>query len=214
MFLKIDMRKGIFITFEGIDGSGKTSLSQLVFDRLIELNCKGIHTFEPTDTFLGNSIRDIILLSEEKLNPYQQVFLFTADRISHFLWIQQKLHEFEFVICDRFIHSTLAYQGIDEKIRESIYTIHNLCLKDYEPDIVFLLDIEPEISLQRIQQSEKDNFEKVEFLTGVRARYLEIADAFPKTFIKLDGNLPINKLLEIVLEELRKRFGFFNGGKE
>jgi dTMP kinase len=214
MFLKTNMKKGVFITFEGIDGSGKSSLSKHVFDCLIEKTCKGVHTFEPTESFLGNSLREIILFSKEKLSPYQQVLLFIADRISHLEWIHQQLNVGQFVICDRYIYSTLAYQGIDEKIRQSIYTIHDLCLNDYYPDIVFLIDIDPVISLNRIQNSKKDNFEKVEFLKNVRSRYLDLANTNSKSFVILDGVLPLEVLTEMVLESLFQRFTFLDrGGK-
>ena len=208
MSFKDMMKKGWFITFEGIDGSGKSCLSKKIFERLTEQNIKGCHTFEPTDSFLGNSLREIVLYSKEKLSPYQQVLLFTADRISHLDWIHQQLDNCQFVICDRFIHSTLAYQGIDEKLCQSIYTIHDLCLKDYCPDIVFLIDIDPIISLNRIKDNKKDNFEKVEFLQCVRRRYLHMAQANPKIFITLDGTLPLEKLSELVLDKLFQRFIF------
>ena len=201
------MKKGIFITFEGIDGSGKTSLSKLVFEKLVSKGITGVHTFEPTDSFIGKAIREIILFSDEKLSVSQQILLFTTDRISHCAWIQQKLLDFQFVICDRFIHSTLAYQGIDEKKVQSIYTIHDLFLKKFEPDIVFLIDIQPEISLQRIGKEKTDNFEKVEFLSEVRIRYLNMAKANPDKFIILDGVSPLDELLDIVLDFLSSRFG-------
>lgn len=197
----------MFITFEGIDGSGKSSLSKLVFDKLLDMGIKGVHTFEPTDSFIGKSIREIVLFSNEKLSISQQILLFSADRISHCSWIKKKQLEYQFVICDRFIHSTLAYQGIDEKMVQSIYTIHDLFLKKMEPDIVFLIDIQPEISLQRIGKEKTDNFEKVEFLSEVRIRYLNMAKANPDKFIILDGVSPLDELLDIVLELLSSRFG-------
>lgn len=206
--------KHLLITFEGIDGSGKSCLSKLVFDRLNLLNIHGVHTFEPTDTSLGNKIRDIVLFSEEKVTLYQQILLFVADRIAHLSWIHDQLETKQFVICDRFIHSTLAYQGIDEKVCQSIYTIHNLCLKDYTPDIVFLIDIDPKISLGRIQENKKDNFEKVEFLNQVRHRYLKLADKEPEIFVVLDGTISLENLLEKVLTTLYRKFTFFGKGEK
>jgi dTMP kinase len=206
------MKKNCLIAFEGIDGSGKSCLSKQVFEQLTKRGNRGVHTFEPTDSFLGNKIREIVLYSKEKLSTYQQILLFTSDRISHFDWINQMLETYQFVICDRYIHSTYAYQGIDENVRQSIYTIHNLCLKDYLPDIVFLIDIDPEISLGRIQENKKDNFEKVEFLKDVRSRYLTIAKEDSKTFVTLDGLLSLEELTDFVLDTLFKRFVFL--GKE
>lgn len=222
MCLPADMNKKLLITFEGIDGSGKSSLSKCVFDRLSDMGVKGSHTCEPTQSFLGKSIREIVLFSKEKLTPCQQVLLFTADRIAHMEWIQHEFKKVDFVICDRFIHSTLAYQGIDEKVRETIYTIHDLCLKDFYPDVVFLIDIDPVVSLNRIkknnldklQKKEKDRFEKVEFLAKVRTRYLDLANSQADSFEILDGTLPLEKLTEVVLDSLFTRFAFLKkGGK-
>jgi dTMP kinase len=204
--------KNLLITFEGIDGSGKSCLSKLVFERLTSLNISGIHTFEPTDTFLGNKIREIVLFSEEKVTLYQQILLFVADRISHQSWMHHQLETKQFIICDRFIHSTLAYQGIDENVCQTIYTIHDLCLKDYSPDVVFLIDIDPIISLGRIQENKKDNFEKIEFLNQVRSRYLRLAEKEPEVFIVLDGTIPLENLLEMVLTTLFRKFTFFSKG--
>ena len=208
------MKKKLLITFEGIDGSGKSTLSKNVYDLLVAMNLKGVHTFEPTDSNLGQSIRDIILFSKEKLTPYQQALLFTADRISHLNWIHQQLKTHQFVICDRFIHSTLAYQGIDEKIQQSIYTIHDLCLKDYIPDVVYLIDIDPLVSLSRIQKNKKDNFEKVEFLEKVRSRYISLAQESSESFVILDGTLPIDILTGMVLDSLLQRFAFLKKGEK
>jgi dTMP kinase len=220
MFFNENMKKGTFITFEGIDGSGKSTLSRLVFDQLLSLNLTGVHTFEPTDSSLGNSLRDIILYSKENLSPLQQALLFTADRISHFDWIHKNLLDKQFVICDRFIHSTLAYQGVDEKTCQSINTIHDLCLVDFKPDIVFLLDIDPLFSLTRMQENkldklqkkEKDNFEKVEFLKEVRSRYLSIAHSNTDSFVILDGSKPLDLLTKQVIERVRGRFVYAQRG--
>lgn len=200
------MRRNLFITFEGIDGSGKSSLSKLVYQALLERGIEGVHTCEPTDSFLGKSIREIVLHSQEKLSSSQQTLLFTADRISHVDWMKKQLETKRFVICDRYVHSTLAYQGVDVKTFETVYTIHELYLKDFNPDVVFLLDIDPIISLSRLEDDKRDNFEKVEFLRDVRKRYLKMAKEETDVFIVLDGNLPINQLKMSVLDTLLDRF--------
>lgn len=195
----------MLITFEGIDGSGKSSLSKLVFTSLLQLGKKGLHTSEPTSSYLGSTVREIVLHSTEKLSPIQQALLFIADRISHVSWMKEQIKANEFIICDRYIHSTLAYQGIDEKTFQTVYTIHQLCLKDFKPDIVFLLDIDPIVSLSRLENDKKDNFEKVEFLQKVRLRYLKLAKEEPDTIFVLDGTLPLDQLEELVRHVLLEK---------
>lgn len=204
------MNQSLFLTFEGIDGSGKSSLANQLADYFFQCNFPAVFTYEPTDSYLGKAIRDIVLYSKETISENQQILLFLADRTGHVLWIKEQMKLHKTVICDRFIHSTLAYQGKDKKTMKSINTIYRILNGSFFPDITFLIDIDPRIALKRIDDSKKDNFEKVEFLDEVRKRYLELARNSPKKFVVLDGTFTPVKLIQIIIATLKKRFNLLD----
>lgn len=188
-----DMKK--FVTFEGIDGSGKSTVSKKVYDRLISDGYDVILTFEPTDTWLGKVVNRCI---DEHCDPLIITFTFIADRIEHVKKIRQGLKDGKIVLCDRYVDSTFAYQGaqLKRKVKNPIKWLKSLH-KEFivEPDLTLLFVLDSGEALRRIQNRAKlISFEKKEFLSVVQDNYLKLAKN--KRFITLDANKKIDELTE------------------
>jgi len=173
------MSKGLFISFEGGEGAGKTTLINLLYEKLTDLNYQVINTFEPGGTQISDKIRDILLFSDN-ISPYCELGLFLASRAEHVAKvIKPAIDEGKIVLCDRFSDSTIAYQGVarglgKKKIQELCQTFSD----SLNPDLTFYLDIDPMLGLQRQKGIEKDRIEseKIDFHKTVRKAFLELAD--------------------------------------
>ncbi|MEM2899477.1 MAG: dTMP kinase [Thermoplasmata archaeon] len=172
------MGKGLFITFEGIDGSGKSTAARLVAERLSS-SYKVWSTCEPTKTWLGNVVRKS---HDEPVSPFTEAFLFMADRATHCLEIKKKIEEGNIVISDRYADSSFAYQAVAlEPLIEDPMKFLIECHKPFLiiPDITFLLIAEPEFCLTRVTTRNNGNglskFEKIEYLRKVHNNYLKLA---------------------------------------
>ena len=171
----------MFIVFEGIDGSGKTSLSLELYKFLNRRGIKILWTKEPYSQEI------IELLLKGNLDPWGETFLFLGDRSYHVkTLIEPKLKEGFSVISDRYYLSTLAYQGYGRGL--DLNELEKLNLKatgGLEPDITFILDIEPKKALQRIKKSRetKTRFEEFSFLSRVREGFLKLAQKRKNTFV-------------------------------
>jgi dTMP kinase len=181
----------VFITFEGIDGSGKSTTLNHVAAALRERGHKIWTTREETETFIGDAIRMSI---ENRLDPLCTTFLFLADRAEHAAEIKAHLAEGHIVLCDRFKNSTYAYQAVTladrvPEVKEFLDQLHAPI--DLEPDHVLLFDVDPEVSVARAEaRGMTTPYEKVEFLAKVRAAYL----AQDTPYTKLDANAPLDEL--------------------
>ncbi len=179
------MEKGAFIVFEGIDGSGKTTQAKLLQEELKRNGFGVLLTKEPTDGPIGQIIRRG-LRGELNFSMKTIQLLFTADRSYHLeTTILPALREGKVVISDRYFYSTIAY-GMLELEKEWLKKINSGFL---EPDMVFLIDIDPETSLERLSTSRKakEKFEDLEKLRKVRENYLEISKEY-KNFYVVNGN--------------------------
>jgi len=192
-----------FITFEGIDGSGKSTVSKKVFERLKTKGYDVILTFEPTDTFIGKCVQRFI---EKKSDPFSTAFAFISDRIEHCKKIKEWLGENKIVICDRYAESTYAYQGAQ---MEGIVDNPIKWLKDLSndriivPDITFLFMIEPKIALKRIEnRDDLIPFERIDFLKKVHDNYLKLSKS--NRFLKLDATKTVDELTDICMKHIVK----------
>lgn len=190
-----------FVTFEGIDGSGKSTVSNLVFEKLKSQGYDVVLTFEPTDTWIGKCVQRCI---ESKTDPFVTAFSFIADRFEHCKKISKWLDQDKIVICDRYAESTYAYQGAQMQglIKDPIKYLQELS-KDriIVPDRTFVFIIDPEESLKRIQN--RDNlipFEKISFLKKVHQNYLKLA--VEKRFMKIDATKPVDEIVEICYRDI------------
>lgn len=190
-----------FITFEGIDGSGKSTVSKLVYKKLKSEGHDVVLTFEPTDTWIGKCVQECI---ETNTDPFVTAFAFIADRIEHCKQIQKWLDEGKIVICDRYTESTYAYQGaqMEELINNPIKWLKELSAdRIIIPDRTFIFVIDPEVSLKRIKNRESlIPFEKVSFLEKVQKNYLKLAVG--KRFRKIDATKQINELVRLCYDNI------------
>ncbi|MEN2993919.1 MAG: dTMP kinase [Thermodesulfovibrio sp.] len=202
------MNKGIFITFEGIEGSGKTTQGKILSERLKKEGFKVLYTYEPGDTEAGKYIREILLNSEIKINPICELLLYFADRVQH---IQEKIkpsiEEGFIVICDRFTDSTLAYQGYARGVSiDLIKKINEILLDSFMPDLTILLDCPANVGLSRnkkIYKKDRFEMENFEFHEKVRKGYLELVRLDKKRFFVLDATEPIDKIAEEIYKKVK-----------
>ncbi len=190
--------KGFFIALEGIDGSGKSTQARLLAKKLAEKGYEIYETSEPTDGIVGQLIRRI-LKKDIELSPEALSLLFVADRIEHAKDIKSALEEGKIVVSDRYLLSTLAYQGAQGVDIEFLEQLHANLPK---PDLTIILDIEPEKALARSKADEK--FEKLEFLSKVRQKYLELAGVDKNIFVA-NTDQPVEKIGEEILDEASRR---------
>lgn len=188
----------MFISFEGIEGSGKSTQIDLLESHLMELGYKVAKLREPGGTLMGEKIRDIFLQdTSEKVDPITEAFLLYASR-KHLdqNFLREKINQGYIVIADRYSDATVAYQcfgkGLEKDFIDLIHNSSNLLT----PDLTFYMDISAEMSRERISNREMDRMESesVEFFDRVRQGYLQIASENPERVISLDANKSINKL--------------------
>lgn len=183
---------GLFISFEGIDGSGKSTQAKLCFDALVQKSIPSLLTREPGGEVIAEKIREILLYSQDEVLPQTEVLLYAAARSQHVRKvIEPALAEDKIVICDRFVHSSIAYQGYGLGVdQESIWQINRFAMGNIFPDIVFLFDLSVDAAQQRSQEraqsreslvnSEKSKRDRIEarsfeFYQKVRNGFLEMA---------------------------------------
>lgn len=190
-----------FVTFEGIDGSGKSTISKLVYDQLKSKDYNVVLTYEPTDTWIGKQVQKCI---ETDADPFITAFTFTADRLDHGKQIQKWLDKNKIVLCDRYAESTYAYQGaqLQSIIKNPIIWLKELANNRIPiPDRTYIFVIEPKKSLDRIQN--RNNlipFERVSFLEKVHKNYLKLA--IGKQFMKIDATKKIEELVDICIKDI------------
>jgi len=201
--------KGIFISFEGIEGTGKTIQSRLLFEHLTKKGYKVILTEEPGGTQLGLKIRDMLLSVENRdMTPLTELLLYNASRAQHIKEvILPALRKGTIVITDRFTDSTVAYQGYGRGIGSKIIgALETIVTEGLRPDITFLLDLDVETGLMRnkgINKTDRLELEDVEFHKKVRDGYLRIAAEETERIKLIDASEDIEeiqrKIIDIVI---------------
>lgn len=204
------MDKGIFITFEGIEGSGKSTQAKILAEKLLKDGFKTVSTFEPGDTELGKKIREILLHPTLMINPLSELLLYFADRLQH---VSEKIKPFLserfIVISDRFTDSTIAYQGYGRGISlDIINSLNKILLDEFKPDITILLDLPVEQGLARnrnINKNDKFEFENISFHNKVREGFLRIASLEPERFIIIDATKLIDEIAFEIYTKIKGR---------
>lgn len=197
------MKQGLFITFEGADGCGKTTQIELLDRYLQNEGFKTLLTREPGAKGLGEKLREILLNYEGEVSSNCESFLFLADRAQHVdCIIKPALKEGRIVLCDRHTDSTLAYQGFGRGLDlERINFLNNIVAGGLKPDLTIVFDIDIETSMKRVGKN-KDRMESagVEFFNRVREGYLEIAKNEPKRVKVINSADSIENIHKKVLE--------------
>src|SRR5665648_349474 len=188
-------KKGIFIVIEGLDGSGKTTQAKFLAKKL-EKTHKVLVTAEPSLGKIGTFIREDCLYEDKRLPTEAEALLFAADRIEHMHdEVKPALEDGKLVLCDRYIYSSLAYQGNAGLSLDWIKTINARAL---QPDFSFFIDVAPEKVIERLQRK-KSIMETLETQTKVREIYLKYVDE--GELIRIDGD----KGKELVANELHTK---------
>lgn len=199
--------KGTFITFEGPEGSGKTTLIARLAQAAKEDFGEVLLTREPGDGPVGPSIRKL-LLEDASLDPWTETFLFLADRAQHCRdVIQPALSRGALVLCDRFADSTLAYQGYGRGLNiELLRQLNEIAKGEIHPDLTFLLDLDPSIGLERLGAKNRLDREPIEFHRAVREGFLAESRREPNRYRILDASLPADEVFRAAWQEMRRRF--------
>ena len=213
---------GFFVTFEGIEGCGKSTQINLLEKVLAEKDIPFSLTREPGGTEIGAKIRSILLDTNNRdIRPATELLLYAADRAQHVeSVIRPALSEGKVLICDRYFDATTAYQGNARGLdSELILSLNRIASSGLTPDLTFLIDCPVEIGLERaIQRSEDEapeemRFEKeaLSFHHKVREGYLKIAESNPERVKIINGNRPVEKVHEeiagIFMEAIKKKNG-------
>lgn len=202
----------LFITFEGPEGSGKTTILTKLKEKLQQDGTEIILTREPGGSVISEEIRKIILNKENTLmDPWTEVLLYIAARRQHLVEkVFPELDSKKIIICDRFSDSTLAYQGYGRKLDiAKINAIQAMAFDNFKPNLTILFDVAPEIGLQRIKsrsQSENDRLdtEALEFHNLVYQGYQAIAKANPERIKVVDASKDFDRVLAEVYQIIKQ----------
>ena len=197
---------GLFITFEGGEGCGKSTQSRLLLKKLEQQNIPVVLTHEPGGTALGDELRKALKRKRGfPISPQAELFLVAASRAQLVTeLIRPALEEGNFVICDRFTYSTLAYQGYGRGLDlTTVEMVNNIAAENLKPDLIILLDISPDHGLTR-RRSSKDRFEleDLSFHQRVRNGYLNMVKAEPDRWLVIDASLPKTKIAKIIWDRV------------
>ena len=201
------MKKGLFITFEGCDGCGKTTQIELLNKYLSGKGYKTLLTREPGAKGLGEKLREILLNYDGEVSPNCESFLFLADRAQHVdCIIKPALEDGKIILCDRHTDSTVAYQGYGRGLDlERIHQLNTIATSGLKPDLTIVLDVDVETSMKRVGK-EKDRMESagIEFFKRVRQGFLEIAKKEPQRVKVINSSDTIENIHKQIVELVEK----------
>ena len=205
---------GLFITFEGTEGCGKSTQIKALAARLQREGQQVLQTREPGGTPLGEAVRNLLQHDEagEGMSPEAELLLFTASRAQLTRErILLAIAKGEVVLCDRFMDSTTVYQGVARQIdSEAVATINRFAVGEARPDLTILIDLSPEVGMARVHarsngQLDRMEQEAIEFFQAVRAGYLKLAESEPERFLVLDGSASVEALEQQIWQAVQPR---------
>lgn len=203
------MKKGKFIVICGVEGSGKGTQINLIKEHF-KGNDNIVFTREPGGTDIAEKIRDIIL--NEDIDPLTEAYLFAAARREHIIKkIKPLLEEGKTIICDRFVYSSLVYQGLGRNLGiDFVDELNRPVIEGFYPDKVIYLDLEPEIGLERIKKNNREtnrlDNEKLDFYKKCREGFLHLANNEPNKFIIINANQSEEKVFQDIKNNLKDLF--------
>lgn len=203
----------MFITLEGPEGSGKTTAVEAAVNKLIEMGYQIVRTREPGGTPIAEQIRNVILDKENtKMDPRTEALLYAASRRQHLVEkVWPALKEGKIVICDRYLDSSLAYQGGARGLGvDNILNINLFATENTWPDLTLLFDIDPKLGLERIAKNasrevNRLDLEKIEFHNKVRDTFLQLAKRFPDRFVIIDASQDRETVAKDTLQAILNR---------
>jgi dTMP kinase len=202
-----------FITLEGVEGSGKSTLMNFIRDSIESNGKKVVVTREPGGIDIAEQIRSVILDKKNtKMDGRTEALLYAAARRQHLVEkVIPSLHEGYIVLCDRFLDSSLAYQGYARGLGiNEVYSINKFAIKDLLPDLTLYLDLDPQIGLNRIAKNKgreinRLDLEEIDFHVKVREGYEEVLKMFPERMVRINANQDIGKVMSDINEVLVER---------
>ncbi len=203
----------MFISFEGIDGVGKSTQIRLAEDYLRAKGKDVICTLEPGGTELGQEIRNLLLHRKGDVAPRAEALLYAADRAHHVAnKVRPALASGKVVITDRYLDSSVAYQGAGRKLSaEEIRNISLWAVDGLLPDLTVLVDLDPAIAAERRkgtgQEADRLESEKIDFFQAVRDEFLKLAEAEPGRFLVVDATETPEQIFEHVAKKLDELLG-------
>jgi dTMP kinase len=202
--------KGIFITFEGPDGAGKTTILNMLSEEFKEKGIEAVFTREPGGIRIAEQIREVILNKENtEMDPRTEALLYAAARRQHIVEkVIPGLNEGKLIICDRFIDSSLAYQGFAREIGvDDVYSINMFAIDGVMPEVTLYFDIEPERGLMRISGNDgrevnRLDLEKMDFHLKVQQGYKHLIGKFPERIKVINADQSLDDVYRDVKEVL------------
>jgi dTMP kinase len=192
------MKRGLFITLEGSDGSGKSTQLQLLQEFLTRSGYSVVVTREPGGTAISEKIRDLLLdKTNSEMTGVTEMLLYAASRSQHVAEvIQPALERGDVVICDRFVDSSIAYQGYARNLGKQVEIINEFATFGCMPDATFLLMLNPELAKTRIGTPKRDRLEseQSEFFSEVARGYKELAKRYPDRIVEIDARRSVEDI--------------------
>ena len=203
----------LFVTFEGGEGSGKSSALKLLDERLRSEGFQTVLTREPGGTPIAEQIRNVILdKANTKMDARTEALLYAASRRQHLVEkVWPAIKEGKIVLCDRYLDSSLAYQGGARGLGiDNVLNVNLFATEGTFPDITLLFDIEPELGLERIAKNasrevNRLDLEKIDFHRGVRKTFLELAKRYPDRYVIIDASQTLDKVVEGAYRAIKAR---------
>lgn len=202
---------GRFITFEGPEGSGKSTVIKAVQDFLVQEGYDILTTREPGGSKIAEEIRDIILNKDNtEMDASTEALLYAASRSQHHAEvITPALAAGKVILCDRFIDSSLAYQGYARGLGvDEVLAINSFGIGEHMPDVTIFIDVPPEIGLQRVfdnqgRKIDRLDLEPIEFHQKVYKGYMALAERFDERFVIIDGTNAVETVIEDTIQVLK-----------
>lgn len=208
------MNKGLFITIEGPEGAGKSTVAALVAERLVNEGYKTIITREPGGIDIAEQIRQVILEpGNTAMDARTEALLYAAARRQHLVEkVKPALEKGYIVLCDRFVDSSLAYQGFARGLGiDEVYKINEFAIEAMMPDLTIYFDIAPEEGFDRIEKHKgreinRLDLEELDFHHRVREGYLLLLNRFPDRIQKIDASLELEEVVKEAFAKVKKLF--------
>lgn len=204
---------GKFITFEGNEGSGKTTQSKLLYEKLLDNGIKAVWTREIGGTDIAELIRDIVLFKDMSITT--ELLLIMAARYEHIeKFIRPNLNEGKWVICDRFIDSTLCYQSKNSEEQQLILELHRKLLDNFFPDLTLIINVSPSIAMQRIKIREihkntnllnKFDSRNQQFHQKITDAFIQVSKLFPERIVQVNGEPMIEDVSSEVINIINNK---------
>jgi len=208
----LNMKQGLFVSFEGPEGAGKTTIIDMLVEDLKQGGFQAISTREPGGIEIAEQIREVILnKNNTAMDARTEALLYAAARRQHLVEkVKPALAAGSVLLCDRFIDSSLAYQGFARGLGiDEVLSINQFAIEDMMPRVTFYFDLDPKIGLERIHKNDgrevnRLDLEKIEFHQKVREGYLILADRYPERIVKIDASRPLQQVFDEAKGKLKQ----------